>query len=62
MLRLLLHLMVDTLIQLAEAPILVITRMHEVLVARSQLTLQQLLQVIDDLGVAFHEHILEREG
>ena len=54
--------MVDTLIQLAEAPILVITGVHEVLVARSQLTLQQLLQVIDDLGVAFHEHILEREG
>ncbi|MNT53213.1 hypothetical protein D3C72_1902910 [compost metagenome] len=56
-LGLLFHLVVDTLEQLVEAPVLVHPRMQEVLVPGSQFAAQQVLEVFHDFGLALHLHI-----
>ncbi len=58
MLGLLLHLMVDALVELGETPVLVLTRMDEVLIARGQLPFEQELEVVDDFDMALHGEIL----
>ena len=54
MLGLFLHFVVQALIQARETLILVLARVDEVLVARRQFAAQQLIQAVDDLGVALH--------
>lgn len=53
-LGLFLHLVIDALVQRHQALIFVTARMQEILVACRQLAAQQLLEVIDDFGMAFH--------
>ena len=54
MLGLLLHLVIDALVELFEPPVGVHARVQEILVARRQLAAQQLLEVIDYRCLAFH--------
>src|SRR5690554_1086208 len=53
-LRFLLHLVVDALVQLVQAQVLVAARVQEILVARGQLAAQEEVQVIDDFGISLH--------
>ena len=53
-LRLLLHLVIDALVELAEAPVGVHPRMQEILIARRQFAAQQLLQIVDYRCLALH--------
>ncbi len=48
------HFMVDSLKQLAQPPILIVAGVHKILIARSQLTLEQGFQVGNHLGMTFH--------
>src|SRR5690606_10006918 len=53
-LRFLLHLVVDALVQLVQAQVLVAARVQEILVARGQLAAQEEVQVIGDFGISLH--------
>lgn len=55
------HLVVDALVQRHQALILVTARMQEILIACRQFAAQQLLEVIDDFGMAFHD-VLQRRN
>lgn len=61
-LGLLLHLVVEALVELVEAPVLVHARVDEVLVARGQLAGQQRVEVIDDFRMALHRGALPGEN
>lgn len=62
MLGFLFHLVVDALVQRHQALVLVATRMQEILVACRQLATQQLFEVIDDFGMAFHGVLQQRNA
>src|SRR5690606_19648780 len=55
MLGLLLHLVVEALIEPVKPPILIHPRMQKILVARGQFATQQILEVIDDFSRALHD-------
>ncbi|MCY1188541.1 hypothetical protein D9M73_296630 [compost metagenome] len=53
-LGLLLHLVVEALVQREQTLVLVAARVDEVLVARGKFATQQFLQAFNDVGMAFH--------
>jgi hypothetical protein len=52
------HLVADALEEAREALVLVLARVDEVLVARGQLAAQQVLEAVDDFGMALHVVVL----